>query len=880
MNKNLKNDGKNKIRAGLIIITIFVLFLLATSVSAGKIETKNYTVEGSTTNEIWKNILKEAKKLNITENGNVYPSETRADVNIDVKYDNPVKKKLNCCCECKIKVKESNIEIDTTVVYPEWKKPKNPDKDVEKEWNRFMGALKKHEEGHVSMYQAAEGKLNDEVKKLEGVGIAKTCEEACKLAKEDLDEKIDSVINTILEETEKAQNEYETESKHGEKQGASLGAGEGNYKNFDDMIKKLIDKIKNMNVKVSDKPKVGGDCDEKCTAELPGDKDKSSSGKRSSAVPKYIFIGSIIISLILFTAGYKTKNNLFYIAGVGSLLIGGGVYFLLTSEESPPPEFFEEEHLLETETLDPIKQIDLLLTNANKNKQSGDTAAEKLDLLNALDISLKNNLPEKTEIIETKLSDTTRREATEHRRSGNYNDAKKSADESIKYNLENPWAYVEGIINSEEMENHDDAVDYADDLDEIEPTDGTATDFPLDTQTVNDYKDYAVDINNEGTATAKTAETVDNIADAIDAVKTGAEYLGEGLAISENLDIAGVSDTPTAAIVGNLVSANNNLIVLQTQAGKFSDAKNAASDTMEIIEEYPDIVPDTVKSATLSNTATVYALSREYEIAIDYAKQSGTACANNVIASSLTALGGKENVMDALSYAQTAVELEPGNEIYNDNLNTIREAIENEDWYDIEVNFGVSVSYAHLNVFLSEESGTFPCAQGLDELIDLDCNTEECLCKEASNVKKDDEEYIKNFEGRETLFKVAKNLSVNLTSSTINASRKESKKECTLLVIRIKANKTLPNTETAVNEWIKKFMENNGSATEFIPVADTLFFLEICRSESGKYHITGKWVNVTRGVVVYYDFYIGNDLEEGLKKVIKTFKDKYGWDNK
>jgi len=81
-----------------------------------------------------------------------------------------------------------------------------------------------------------------------------------------------------------------------------------------------------------------------------------------------LLTASTIISLILFAAGYKTKNNLFYIAGAGSLLIGGGAYFLLPSEESPP-EFFEEEHLPEIETLDPVKETNFHLTNANKNNQ-------------------------------------------------------------------------------------------------------------------------------------------------------------------------------------------------------------------------------------------------------------------------------------------------------------------------------------------------------------------------------------------------------------------------------------------------------------------------------------------------------------------------------
>ncbi|ODS40029.1 MAG: hypothetical protein A7315_09990 [Candidatus Altiarchaeales archaeon WOR_SM1_79] len=433
---------------------------------------------------------------------------------------------------------------------------------------------------------------------------------------------------------------------------------------------------------------------ETATLVLEGNEEKSD-------VPMYLLLASVILCAVLFTAGFKTGNNLFYALGVGSLIAGGLIYVFYPHAPAGEPTL---PGLLTSPTvkpapgvLEPIKQLDLLLINADKNKDSGDIAAEKLDLLKALDISLENNLPDKTEEIETKLSDTTRREATENRRSGKYEDAIKSTDESIEYDPDNPWSYVEGIINSEELDNHDDAVNYAEDLDEVmEHATDIPADFTLDTQTANEYKDYAVDLNDEGTGTAKTAETADNIADATNAIETGAEYIGEALMISETLDIAGVSDTPTGTVVGNLVSANNNLIVLQTQAGKFSAAKNAANDTLEIIEEYTGIVPGVTKSGVLSNTATVYALSGDYRDAIDYGKLSlsnnpDNAGANNVIASSLTALGGKENVMGALEYIQKAIEIDPENELYAYNLNTIQGAIENEDWYDIELNFGVGV---------------------------------------------------------------------------------------------------------------------------------------------------------------------------------------------
>ena len=418
-----------------------------------------------------------------------------------------------------------------------------------------------------------------------------------------------------------------------------------------------------------------------------------------------VVIFGVLISVVFFAVGFKTKNNLFYIAGAGTLLLTGALYFSTPSYEIPEiPSVPAEPVRPPMETLSPLSQLELLLANADKNKNSGDVAAEKLELLKALDITLKNNILEKKELIETKLSGTTRREASDHRRSGNPGDAVKSVDESINYDSVNPWAYVEGIINSEELENHGGAIQYANELAGIDLTPGAVTsDFPPDTQTVNEYKNYAAALNNNGTSVAKTAETMEDISDMVAAVKTGAEYISEALAISGALDLSGAGGTLTGTVVSNLVSANNNLIVLQTQAGDFNSAKDAASDTLKIIGKYPGFVSDSAKSGVLSNTATVHALAGDYTGAIDYANRSllinqENAGANNVIASSLTAIGGERNVRDALTYAQRASDIDSGNKIYNDNLNTIKDAVANNDWYGIELNLGVNVVGVHENL--------------------------------------------------------------------------------------------------------------------------------------------------------------------------------------
>ena len=288
---------------------------------------------------------------------------------------------------------------------------------------------------------------------------------------------------------------------------------------------------------------------------------------------------------------------------IGAIILGGLVYFLVLapSPETPAPA-----------TLESLKGIDLYLTNADKNKESGDIAAERLNLMDALDIALKNNIAEKIEIIETKLSDNSRRGGDSQRRSKNYDAAEKSYKDAIDYGSDNPWAYVGLIIANEETGDHETAVDYIKVLDRIEPT--GISDFPLDTKTAEEYNNYALTFNNKGISVAQTAETIGDIPDAIAIVETGTEYLRASLAISGALDAAGIEDTHTTTFVTNLISAENNLILLNTQAGDLDAAINTANETLEIIQKYQGIAPTMIPESEV--------IASLYENQITYIKRT------------------------------------------------------------------------------------------------------------------------------------------------------------------------------------------------------------------------------------------------------------------
>jgi len=310
-------------------------------------------------------------------------------------------------------------------------------------------------------------------------------------------------------------------------------------------------------------------------------------------------------------------------------------------------------------------------------------------LTKGLNISLNNNLPEKTEEIKTKLSDALRREATSHRRSGNPSEAIESADEAIKNNPDNPGAHIEGITNSEKLGNHNDAVYYAEKLDEINITTEIINVFPLDDPTINDYKNSPVELSNEGTAIAKTANPENiGIDAAIKALETADEYFNEALIISNKVkEWTGVETNKDQFII-NKGSTGINLIALATQAEDAELGEKAIDETEKLIADNPAVFSDETIANYKINAGTFEAgVKKNYakgaELGMEVLNITDSAIANHLVGACLAAQGGKENVITGLTYIQKAVGLDPTNENYLNDLNTLKDAIAMKD-YDIE----------------------------------------------------------------------------------------------------------------------------------------------------------------------------------------------------
>ena len=82
----------------------------------------------------------------------------------------------------------------------------------------------------------------------------------------------------------------------------------------------------------------------------------------------------------------------------------------------------------------PLEQIDLLLTSAGSQQ---DLAAKKIDLLEALELSIENELTDKTSEVEGLLSEVSRMQSKEYRTEGDYGSALDAATEAVHYSKDN-----------------------------------------------------------------------------------------------------------------------------------------------------------------------------------------------------------------------------------------------------------------------------------------------------------------------------------------------------------------------------------------------------------------------------------------------------------
>ena len=97
-----------------------------------------------------------------------------------------------------------------TVVLPDWQNYSEASEAAKSEWDRFMGRLRIHEDGHVKICQSGLRKIPPKWKQAKGADIY------------DLQEKVDQLQAKIHDGIDKRHKDYDSNTDHGATQGATL----------------------------------------------------------------------------------------------------------------------------------------------------------------------------------------------------------------------------------------------------------------------------------------------------------------------------------------------------------------------------------------------------------------------------------------------------------------------------------------------------------------------------------------------------------------------------------------------------------------------------------------------------------------------------------
>jgi predicted secreted Zn-dependent protease len=107
---------------------------------------------------------------------------------------------------CRVTRASTTVAVEYTM--PRWKPPANADRATRQSWERFIKALKAHEDGHRDI----------------GIGAARAIENVVgnmtRVPCDDLSRKASEAAKKILNDARKKEVEYERRTQHGVQQGA------------------------------------------------------------------------------------------------------------------------------------------------------------------------------------------------------------------------------------------------------------------------------------------------------------------------------------------------------------------------------------------------------------------------------------------------------------------------------------------------------------------------------------------------------------------------------------------------------------------------------------------------------------------------------------
>lgn len=132
----------------------------------------------------------------------VAPALTRSDRRASLEYRGDSR-------SCRIS--DVTVALDVTIILPVWDIPRDASAALRAEWDRFLGALERHELGHRAIALGGAQRLGQTLAKLRG----RTCDDVRTAA--------EYASRDEAAATRAAQVAYDDSTSHGIKQGTSLG---------------------------------------------------------------------------------------------------------------------------------------------------------------------------------------------------------------------------------------------------------------------------------------------------------------------------------------------------------------------------------------------------------------------------------------------------------------------------------------------------------------------------------------------------------------------------------------------------------------------------------------------------------------------------------
>jgi predicted secreted Zn-dependent protease len=186
-------------RLAMSLVLAAVAALPAAAADRNDFDVQYYTVNGGTVQELRKELN---TKGPIGQSGVVSEGNTRT--RIEWRFD--FEKTGGTCT-----VKEAFVDVTIKMILPQWQRPAGVDQELVSHWNRYIAALRLHEDGHRYRAEAT-------AREVRRVLAVKSSGPDCT----ELRNQMNSKARPLVQELERKQADYDRETGNGRTQGVWL----------------------------------------------------------------------------------------------------------------------------------------------------------------------------------------------------------------------------------------------------------------------------------------------------------------------------------------------------------------------------------------------------------------------------------------------------------------------------------------------------------------------------------------------------------------------------------------------------------------------------------------------------------------------------------